>query len=148
MLIKETILSDIKTAMKEKDSKKLEVLRFVNSQIKNKEIELRPEELSDSEVIKVLKKYVKQRQESMAQFKEHGRDDLVEAEKYQAEVVEAYLPKMMSEEELKKVVEETVAEEGATSMKDMGAVMQKVIKKTGDLADGKMISQLVKAKLS
>lgn len=148
MLIKETILSDIKTAMKEKDSKKLEVLRFINSQIKNKEIELRPEPLSESEVIKVLKKYLKQRQESMAQFKEHGRDDLVESEKYQAAVIEAYLPKMMSEEELKKVVDDVVSEEGATSMKDMGSVMQKVIKKTGDLADGKMISQLVKARLS
>jgi len=147
MTLKEKILSDIKTAMKEKDSKKLEVLRFVNSQIKNKEIEIRPETLTDSDVLKVLKKYLKQRKESMEQFKTHGRDDLVESEQYQAGVIEAYLPQMMSEDEIKVVVKSVVEKTGASSMKEMGSVMKAVMAEVGDLADSKILSQTVKAEL-
>jgi len=147
MSLKEQILSDIKIAMKEKDTKKLEVLRFVNAQIKNKEIEVRPETITDSDTLKVLKKYIKQRKESIEQFKTHGRDDLVQSETYQAEVVEAYLPKMMTEDEVKAVVKEVISATGASSMKEMGAVMKGVMDKAGDLADGKMLSQVVKAEL-
>jgi uncharacterized protein YqeY len=147
MSLKDNILEDIKVAMKEKDTKKLEVLRFVNAQIKNREIEVRPETITDSDIIKVLKKYIKQRRESMEQFKSHGRDDLVEAESYQAEVVEAYLPKMMSEDEVKTIVKQVITETGASSMKDMGSVMKGVMAKTGDLADSKMLSQMVKSEL-
>ena len=139
MSLKEQILADIKIVMKEKDSKKLEVLRFVNAQIKNKEIELRPGTVSDSDVLKVLKKYIKQRKESIEQFKSLGRDDLVESESYQASVVEVYLPKMMSEDEVKAVVKVVIAETGASSMKEMGAVMKAVMAKVGDLADGKNV---------
>ncbi len=147
MNLKEKILSDIKTAMKEKDSKKLEVLRFVNSQIKNKEIDIRPETLTDSDILKVLKKYLKQRKESMEQFKIHGRDDLVQSEQYQAGVVEAYLPQMMSEDEIKVVVKSVVEKTGASSMKEMGSVMKAVMAEVGDLADSKILSQTVKAEL-
>ena len=147
MSLKESILADIKVAMKEKDSKKLDVLRFVNAQIKNKEIEVRPEPITDSDVIKVLKKYIKQRKESIEQFKSHGRDDLVEAESYQAQVVGAYLPRMMSEDELRVAVKEVVSETGAHSMKEMGAVMKALMAKVGDLADAKMLSQIVKSEL-
>jgi len=147
MSLKENILTDIKVAMKEKDTKKLEVLRFVNSQIKNREIEIRPETITDSDIIKVLKKYIKQRKESMEQFKSHGRDDLVESEAYQAKVVEFYLPQMMSEDEIRAIVKEVIAETGASSMKEMGTVMKGVMAKAGDLADAKMLSQMVKSEL-
>jgi len=147
MSLKENILTDIKVAMKEKDAKKLDVLRFVNSQIKNREIEIRPETITDSDVIKVLKKYIKQRKESMEQFKSHGRDDLVESEAYQAKVVELYLPQMMTEDEIRVVVKEVIAETGAKSMKEMGMVMKGVMAKAGDLADAKMLSQVVKSEL-
>ena len=147
MSLKENILTDIKVAMKEKDTKKLEVLRFVNSQIKNREIEIRPETITDSDIIKVLKKYIKQRKESMEQFKSHGRDDLVESEAYQAKVVEFYLPQMMSEDEIRAIVKEVIDETGASSMKEMGTVMKGVMAKAGDLADAKMLSQMVKSEL-
>ena len=147
MSLKENILEDIKLTMKEKDAKKLEVLRFVNSEIKNKEIEIRPEQITDSDVIKVLKKYIKQRKESMEQFKSHGRDDLVESEAYQARVVEAYLPQMMSEDEVRAVVKDVISKTGASSMKEMGVVMKEVMAKVGDLADAKILSQMVKSEL-
>lgn len=147
MSLKQEILENIKTAMKARDTKTLEVLRYVNAQIKNKEIEVRPKEVTDEDVMQVLKKYLKQRKEAMEQFQSAGREDLVAGEKEQAAIVEKYLPEMMSEEQLKPVVEEAVKALGASSMKDMGAVMKEVMAKTAGKADGKMISTLVKASL-
>lgn len=148
MSLKAQILSDIKDSMKAKETAKLEVLRFVNAQIKNKEIELRPKEVNDSDVTQVLKKYLKQRKEAADQFAKAGREDLVEKEKFEASIVESYLPEMMTEEQLKPLVEEAVQSTGASSMKDMGAVMKVVLEKAGDTADGKMVSTLVKAALA
>lgn len=148
MSLKTEILENIKIAMKAKDSKKLEVLRFVNAEIKNKEIAVRPKEISEEEVVQVLKRYLKQRKEAALQFAEAGRQDLVDKEIYEAGVVEAYLPEMLSEDQLKPIVDEVVKAKGATSMKDMGAVMQEVLAKAGARADGKMVSMLVKAALS
>lgn len=147
MSLKAQILSDIKVAMKAKEASKLEVLRFLNAQIKNKEIEVRPEEISDADVTQVLKKYMKQRKEAAEQFSKAGRADLVEKEEYEAGVVAAYLPEMMTEDQLKPIVVEAVKSSGATSMKDMGAVMKLVLEKAGSSADGKMVSSLVKAAL-
>jgi len=147
MSLRAQLLSDIKTAMKAKDSQKLEVLRFVNAQVKNKEIEVRPKEVSDDDVMQVLKKYLKQRNEAAEQFGKAGREDLVEKEKYEASVIEAYMPEMMTEDQLKPIVAEAVAETGASSMKDMGNVMKIVLEKAGSAADGKMVSTLVKAAL-
>lgn len=148
MSLKEKILSDIKDAMKAKDSKKLEVLRFVNAQIKNKEIELRPNTITDEDTVQVFKKFVKQRNEAAEQFKQAGREDLVEKENFEAAVIESYLPKMMSEDQLKPIVENIIKETGASSVKDMGNVMKEVLAQTKGLADGKMVSTLVKNALS
>jgi len=147
MSLKAQLLSDIKVAMKARESKKLEVLRFVNAEIKNKEIEVRPEEISDDDVMQVFKKYLKQRNEAADQFAKAGREDLVEKEKYEAAIVASYLPEMMTEEQLKPIVDEAVKETGASSMKDMGKVMKIVLEKAGATADGKMVSSLVKSAL-
>ncbi len=148
MPLKPKILEDIKIAMKARDSEKLEVLRFVNAQIKNKEIELRPKELTNEDVMQVLKKYLKQRKEAAEQFKAAKRQDLVDKEIAEAAIVEAYLPEMLSEDQLKPIVSEVITALGASTMRDMGAVMKEVTAKTGGLADGKMVSTLVKASLS
>ncbi len=148
MSLKADILDHIKVAMKAKDSKKLEVLRFVNAEIKNKEIQMRPNEISEDDVMQVLKKYLKQRKEAAAQFAEAGRQDLVDKEAYEASVIEAYLPEMLTEDQLKPIVEEVVKATGASSMKDMGAVMKEVLEKAGAQADGKMVSTLVRAALA
>jgi len=147
MSLRAQILSDIKTAMKARESQKLEVLRFVNAQVKNKEIEVRPKEVSDDDVMQVLKKYIKQRHEAAEQFAKAGREDLVEKEKFEASVVELYMPEMMTEAQLSPIVDEAVQEVGATSMKDMGKVMKLVLEKAGSSADGKMVSTLVKSAL-
>ncbi len=148
MSLKADILGHIKEAMKARDSKRLEVLRFVNAEIKNKEIQMRPKEISEDDVTQVLKRYLKQRKEAAAQFAEAGRQDLVEKETYEASVVEAYLPEMLTEDQLKPIVEEVVKATGASSMKDMGAVMKEVLEKAGAQADGKMVSTLVRAELA
>ncbi|MGH1468130.1 MAG: GatB/YqeY domain-containing protein [Bdellovibrionales bacterium] len=148
MSLKADILGHIKEAMKARDSKRLEVLRFVNAEIKNKEIQMRPKEISEDDVTQVLKRYLKQRKEAAAQFAEAGRQDLVEKETYEASVVEAYLPEMLTEDQLKPIVEEVVKATGASSMKDMGAVMKEVLEKAGAQADGKMVSTLVRAVLA
>lgn len=147
MSLRAQILSDIKTAMKAKEGQKLEVLRFVNAEIKNKEIAVRPNEISEDDVMQVLKKYLKQRKEASEQFAKAGREDLVDKEKFEASVVEAYLPEMMTEEQLKPIVDKAVKESGASSMKDMGKVMKLVLEKAGSSADGKMVSSLVKSAL-
>lgn len=144
MSLRAAILDDIKTAMKARDAKKLEVLRFVNAQIKNKEIEVRPKEVTDEDVMSVLKKFVKQRKEAMDQFQAAGREDLVAKEKEESALIQSYLPEMLSEEKVKAAVDEAVKETGASSMKDMGNVMKVVLAKTGGQADGKLVSSLVK----
>lgn len=147
MSLRTRLLDDIKRAMKAKESQKLEVLRFVNAEVKNKEIAVRPNEISEDDVMQVLKKYLKQRKEAAEQFAKAGREDLVEKEQYEASVVEAYLPEMMTEAQLKPIVAAAVTESGASSMKDMGKVMKVVLEKAGSTADGKMVSSLVKAAL-
>ncbi len=147
MSLRAQILDDIKAAMKAKDSKKLEVLRFVNAQIKNKEIEIRPKEVTDEDVTSVLKKFVKQRKEAMDQFQKAGREDLVAKDKEEMVLIETYLPEMLDEAKVKEIVAEVLKETGASSMKDMGNVMKQVLVKTGGQADGKLVSDLVKGAL-
>ncbi len=148
MNLKSKLLDDIKTAMKAKDSVTLSSLRFLNAQIKNKEIEARPKELTDEDVLSVVKKAVKQRKESIHQYKEAGREDLVAQEQSELTIIEKYLPEMMPEAEVKKLVLDVVKELNASSMKDMGNVMKAVLAKSGGLADSATVSSLVKAELS
>ena len=148
MSLKEQIESDTKTAMKARDTDTVSALRMVTAAVKNKMIEVRPNELTDDDVIGVLKKLSKQRKDSIEQFQKAGRDDLVANEQRELSVLEKYLPEQMSEEQIVEVVTAAISEVGASSMKDMGKVMQAVTAKTQGAADNKLVSQIVKSKLS
>ena len=147
MGLKEQILSDIKTAMKNKDSQSLSVLRFINSAFKNKEIEVRPKELTEEDCLAVLKKLSKQHKDSIDQFSKAERSDLVEKEQAELAVVSKYLPEQMSKEKVEEIVSQVMSDLGATEMKQMGQVMKAVGEKTAGAADNKLVSEIVRAKL-
>jgi len=147
MSLREKILEDIKSAMKSKEADRLSAVRFLQAAIKNREIELRPNAITEQDVIGVIKKMAKQRKDSISEFEKAGRNDLVDKEKFELKVLEEYLPQQMSQEQVTTIVSEVIAAIGATSMKQMGAVIKEVMNKTGGQADGKMISDLVKSKL-
>jgi uncharacterized protein YqeY len=148
MGLREQILEDIKTAMKAKEAEKLSAIRMLQSAIKYREIELRPNAITDQDIMGVVKKLAKQRKDSIEEFGKAGRTDLVDKEKIELSILEAYLPAQMSADAVAKIVEEVIKSTGATTMKQMGAVVKEVMAKTGGQADGKMISDLVKSKLS
>jgi uncharacterized protein YqeY len=148
MSLREKILEDIKTAMKNKEADRLSAVRFLQAAIKNREIELRPNAITEQAVIGVIKKMAKQRKDSITEFEKAGRNDLVDKEKFELTVLEQYLPQQMSPDQVAKIVEEVIKAQNATSMKQMGAVIKEVMAKTGGQADGKVISDLVKSKLS
>ena len=148
MSLKEEILKEMSASMKSKDMEKLKTLRFISSAIKNKEIEIRPKDLTDEHVISVLKKQIKQIQESLEHYKKVGYSDRVKEEEFQVSILQSYLPPVLSSEDLKKVVLEVISETQASSMKDMGNVMKAVMAKTKGSADGKMLSQIVREELS
>ncbi|MCA9398738.1 MAG: GatB/YqeY domain-containing protein [Candidatus Omnitrophica bacterium] len=147
-MLEEQINKDYIQAMKAKDSVKSSTLNFLRAQIKNLRIEKRADQLSDDDVVSVLKKQVKQRQDSIEQYKQGGREDLAAKETAECEILSTYLPKQLSEEEVGKFVDEAIQETSAASMKDMGNVMKAVLAKVGSSADNKMVSTLVKTKLS
>ena len=148
MEIRDQIMGDVKTAMRDKDSLKLNTLRFLQAAIKNREIELRPNAITGDEVMGVLKKLVKQRKESIEQYQAGGRQDLADQEAAELKVLEAYLPAQMGREQVEKIVAEVVAALNASSVKDMGPVMKEVQARTAGAADNKLVSELVRAKLS
>lgn len=148
MELREKIMADVKSAMVSKDTIKLNTLRFLQSAIKNKEIELRPNPISLDDVMTVIKKIVKQRKESIEQFQSAGRQDLVDQESAELKIMEAYLPAQMSKEQIEKLVSEVVAATGAKSIKDMGTVMKEAQVRSGGLADGKLMSEIIKARLN
>ncbi len=145
--LKDRLKNDLKEAMKSKDTFKRDVVRFLMSAIKQVEVDER-RELSDEDIQRIIQKSVKQREDAASQYKEGGREDLFEKEMKEAEILKSYLPKQLSDEELRAIIEETIKEVGASSMKDMGKVMGAVIKKTVGQADGKRINAIVKELLS
>lgn len=145
--VKTKLQQDLKTAMKEKDSFKRDTVRFLMSAIKQVEVDER-RELSDEDIYKIIQKSVKQREEAARQYREAERPDLYEKEEKEAALLRTYLPQQLSDQELKSVVEEAIAETGATSMKDMGRVIKAVMAKVGTAADGKSVSDMVKQLLS
>ena len=147
MTLKERIKNDIKEAMRAKDTAKRDTLRNINAAIKQVEVDER-RELSDSDVEKILMKYVKQREDAIAQFKEAGRDDLVAKDEAELELVRSYLPEPMDDSELEETLSAIISEVGAQSMKDMGKVMAKAKEAIGSRADGGRISQTVKKLLN
>jgi len=147
MSLNAQIKSDIKDAMRAKDVQKRDTLRNIQVAIKDIEVNER-REVTDADVEAILMKYAKQREDAMAQFKEAGRDDLVEKEKAELAIVKSYLPEPMSDEELEATLKEIIASTGASSMKDMGKVMGAAKAKIGSRADGGRINVCVKKLLA
>ena len=151
MGLKEQIGEDIKTAMKAKDKVRLQTVRGIKKAILEKEVELRPkgqDTLTNEQEIELLSQQAKQRRDSIAQFKDAGRDDLAEKESQELAIIETYLPEQVSDEEVEKIIDELIASSGASSMKDLGKVMGPAMKQLKGKADGKKIQSLVKSKLS
>jgi len=150
MNIQDKIISDIKEAMKAKEQDKLRVLRSLKAKLMEKEISERKggeAKLSDDQAVEVLMKAAKQRKESIEQFEDGGRNDLAENEKKELKIIEAYLPEMMSEEEVREVVKEKIEQLGASGMQDMGKVMGPLMGQLKGKADGSLVSKLVKEEL-
>lgn len=147
MSIKNRIDEDLKAAMRAKDEIRLLTLRQVKTAIRLKEDERRSD-IDDEMIIKVLATLAKQRRESIDSFTQGGRAELADQERAELAVLEEYLPKQLSEEEVAALVDAAIAELGASSMKEMGQVMKLVLAKAAGAADGKMVSALVKDKLS
>ena len=148
MSLKDTIFLDLTTAMKAKDAEKVSTLRMVKANLMNRQIE-KGGELTDDEIQKALQTLVKQRRDSIEQYEKAGRADLAAKEASEIGVIEVYLPKAASQEEIDAAVADAVAETGATSMKEMGAVMKAAMARLlGKSSDGKAVSEAVKAKLS
>jgi uncharacterized protein YqeY len=146
MGLREQVLTDIKTAMKAKDTQKRDALRLLNSALKQIEVDER-KELSDDDVIAIIQKQIKQRNDAAAQYKEAGRDELYDKEMAEIAVFEAYLPAQLDDTELENALKAIIEKVGATSMKEMGKVMGVASKELAGQADGKRISACVKALL-
>lgn len=147
MSLKEQISNDIKTAMKEKDVSTRDALRLLSSAMKQIEVDER-KELSDEDVIKIIQKQVKQRNDAMTQYRDAGREDLYEKEASEAAIFETYLPKQLSDEELETAIRAIITQTGAETMKDIGKVMGAASKALGAQADGKRINECAKKLLS
>lgn len=147
-MLEDKIMEDYKKAMKEKDSIKVSVLSFLRADLKNVAIDKRKDKLDDADVIAVVKKQIKQHQDSIEQFKAGSRLDLADKENAELEILKSYLPEQLSEEKVKEVVGEVIISLGACGMKDMGRVMKEVLSKVGTVCDNKLVSELVKQKLS
>lgn len=143
MSLKEQLKSDLKTAMREKNIVKRDSIRAINTMIKQIEVDER-KELEDADVIKLIQKGIKQREEAVAQYSAASRDDLVQKEQEQIDVFKEYLPKQVSDSELEAGMKEIIEQVGATSMKDMGKVMGQATKKFAGVADGKRINEMTK----
>ena len=146
MSLQESLLDDMKSAMKNKDKDKVAVIRMARAAIKDAAINER-KDLSDDEVVEVLAKLVKQNKESLAGFEKADRPEQVEKLKREIEILEGYLPEQLSADELEEIVHETIAEVGAQDMSDMGQVMGAIMPKVKGKADGSEVNQLVREKL-
>lgn len=147
MSLKAKLMDDLKTAMKEKDTVKKSTVTLVRSAIKQVEVDTR-EELNDEQIIEIIARQVKQRRDSIEEFKKGDRQDLVEQSEKELAILMEYLPQQLTEEEVKDIVTAVIEETGASSMKEMGKVMPQVIARTKGRADGKLVSQFVKEALS
>lgn len=146
MSLRETINQDVKNAMKAKETKKRDALRLLTSAFKQIEVDER-RELSDDDIIKIIQKQVKSRNDAASQFKDAGRDDLLQIELDEIAIYEPYLPAQLSDDELASAIKEVIAKVGATTMKDMGKVMGMASKQLAGKADGKRINECVKVLL-
>ena len=147
MSLEEKLLEEMKQAMKTNDKIRLSTIRMIRSSSKNKEIELR-RKLEDEDIIKVIQGMVRKGEESIEQFQAGGRNDLVEKEKMEIEILKSFLPQPISQEEIIKIIDKTFQQTQASSLYVLGTVMKAVMPRLGGKADGKVINQLVKERLS
>ena len=147
MGLKQQIISDLTASMKAQDAPRTSTLRMVKAAVMNREIE-KGGEMDDEEMMKLLRSLVKQRRDSVEQYEKGGRQELADKEKTEIDVIEAYLPQAASREEIEAAVAAAVSETGAASIKDMGKVMKAAqAALAGKNADGRTVSEIVKAKL-
>ena len=146
MSLKEKIISDLKDAMRSGDTVRRDTLRLLDSAVKNSEIEKKKREtgLSDEEVLEVIARAVKQRQDSIRQFEEGGRPELAEKEKIELDILMPYLPEQLSEEAIAAVVSEVIAQTGATGVGDLGKVMGQAMGRMKGEADGNVVREIAK----
>ncbi|MBI5892810.1 MAG: GatB/YqeY domain-containing protein [Deltaproteobacteria bacterium] len=149
MSIREDLVSQMNQAMRSQDKARLETLRFILSAVKNKEIELkkRTEGLTDEEVLQVISSMIKQRLDSIEQFKKGGREDLAQKEEAELVILKSFMPPQFSREEVKEIVSKIAKDINASGIKDMGRLMKEVMPKIAGKADGKMVSDVVKEAL-
>lgn len=147
MSLRDRLTEDLKQAMKSRDQLRMDVIRMIKAAVLNKEVELK-KDLDDAELSRVMTTMIKQRKESVAQFEKGNRAELAAKERQEIAIIEAYLPQALSLDQLTGVVEAVIRDTGATSVKDMGAVMKAVMARlAGQTIDGKQISELVRSKL-
>ena len=148
MSLYDRLTEDLKFAMKSRNQLRMDVIRMIKAAVLNKEVELK-RDLDDAEMSRVMTTLVKQRRESIEQFEKAQRQELAAKERQEIEIIESYLPKPISPEELETLITSVIADTGSRSMRDMGAVMKVVMTRLGGQpVDGKHVSELVKRKLS
>ena len=145
--LKNQIIADMKSAMKAKDSATLKAVRMIVEAIKQKEVDTR-EELDDQGILAVIQKMVKQRKDSIDQFTQAGRDDLVSVEEAELKVINLYMPKQLSESEIESVVDQVISQTGASGMQDMGKLMGVLKGELSGKTDMGIVSKIIKSKLS
>ena len=146
MTLKVQIQDDVKSAMRARDQKRLTALRLITAAIKQIEVDKRIE-VDDQSVLSILDKMVKQRRESLQQYESAGRDDLAAQEKFELDLIADYLPEALTDEEVTVLISKAIADTGASSIRDMGAVMNKLRPDVQGRADMKAVSSAVKAQL-
>jgi uncharacterized protein YqeY len=147
MSLKNRVVEDMKAALRAREADRLKAIRMLLAAIKQREVDERIE-LSDSDVLAVIDKMIKQRRESITQFESAGRQDLADGEKAEVAVLQKYMPEALSQDEIDALVTEAISSVKATAVKDMGAVMASIRPKLAGRADIGAVSQLVKARLS
>jgi uncharacterized protein YqeY len=148
MMLKEQISKDFNEALKARDERKLSALRLLRTEIKKREVSGQKKELADAEVMETITTLVKQRRESIRLFREGQRQDLVEKEEAELQVLQTYLPQPLSQSAIEVLIDQVLLETRATGMKDQGKVMKAVMAKISGRAEGKIVSEIVKQKLS
>ena len=147
MSLRDRLSEDLKLAMKARDQLRMDVIRMIKAAVLNKEVEMK-KDLDDAEMSRIMTTMIKQRKESVEQYEKGQRAELAAKERQEISIIEAYLPKALSPEELDRTVDAVIHESGATSAKDMGAVMKAVMARlAGQPVDGKQVSDLVRSKL-
>jgi uncharacterized protein YqeY len=147
-MFEEKIFNDYKESMKSSDALKASVLSFLRAELMNTVIAKNKKALDDSECLSVLRKQIKARQESIDQYNKGNRPDLADKETKELQILKQYLPEEISPDEIKKIIEEAVVSTGAQGIRDMGKVMKEVTAKVSGRADGRLVSDLVKERLS